>query len=107
MSHPKPSYSIALKTGILVFLFCSSNVRGVLADDPANGDTFTPQYWDLHFQTTFLPQYHGSFPAAYSGKLSLNPGPELAASFTATAFLGLQVWKGGFLYYDPEIPAGA
>ncbi len=28
-------------------------------------------------------------------------------SFTATLFLGLKTWKGGFLYADPEVPGGS
>jgi len=76
------------------------------ADEPNNDDSFVPENWNLHFQTTILPQYHGSFPADYTGMESLNPEPELATSFTATAFLGIKVWEGGFVYFDPEIPAG-
>ncbi len=94
-----------LKLICLIFLFFTGILNAALAEDATN-ETFIPQIWNLHFQTTILPQYHGSFPAAYSGTFSLNPGPELATSFTATAFLGLKVWDGGFVYYNPEIPAG-
>jgi high affinity Mn2+ porin len=93
-----------LRTGFIIF-YCLLS-RLVSADEMTNSETFVPQTWNFHFQTTLLPQYHGSFPAAYSGKLSLNPGPELATSFTATGFLGVKVWDGGVVYYDPEIPAG-
>jgi high affinity Mn2+ porin len=65
------------------------------------------QLWNIHFQMTILPQYHGSFPAQYSGKLSLSDQPEFPASFTSTLFLGLKGWDGGFLYADPEVPAGS
>jgi len=104
MFYIKSNYSTALK--LSVFLLCVFSMRTVLADDTTSSDTFTPQDWNLHFQTTILPQYHGSFPAAYTGTESLNPGPELATSFTATAFLGIKVWEGGFFYFDPEVPAG-
>lgn len=93
-----------LRTGFIIF--CCFLSRLVSADEMTNSEIFVPQTWNFHFQTTLLPQYHGSFPAVYSGKLSLNPGSELATSFTATAFLGVKVWDGGIVYYDPEIPAG-
>src|SRR5665213_4269243 len=103
-SKPNHRATLFLKA---VFIIFSRQSDLVLADEAANDEAFVPQTWNLHFQTTILPQYHGSFPAAYSGKLSLSPAPELAASFTATAFLGVKVWDGGFVYYDPEIPAGS
>ncbi len=70
-------------------------------------DAFTPCGYSLHYQATFLPQYHGSFPAQYSGELSLKNTPELNASFTTTLFLGWNPWSGGFIYADPEVSAGS
>ena len=70
-------------------------------------EVFVPQEFSLHFQATLLPQYHGSFPSLYSGPFSLKNTPELNASFTATLFLGWNPWPGGFLYADPEVPAGS
>ena len=74
---------------------------------PACAEDSAPEVWNLHFQNTWVPQYHGSFPAAYSGANSLSTSPELNLSFTATLFLGLKLWEGGFLYADPEVPAGS
>jgi high affinity Mn2+ porin len=102
----RPHHSTIFHEGLFVFILCVLPFSFALADETGADETFTPQTWDLHFQTTLLPQYHGSFPAAYSGKLSLNPGPELATSFTATAFLGVKAWEGGAVYFDPEVPAG-
>lgn len=57
---------------------------------------------------TILPQYHPAFSAKYtSPTTSLQNTPELNSSFTATLFLGLNTWQGGFLYADPEVPAGS
>jgi high affinity Mn2+ porin len=88
-----------------LILFCTLALPvGLLAQDK---EAFTPGVYSLHFQTTFLPQYHGSFPANYSGSNSLSPNSELNMSFTATLFLGLKAWNGGFLYADPELPGGS
>ena len=78
--------------------------HGVWADDT---DTFAPQEFSLHFQATLLPDYHGSFPAQYSGPFSLKNTPELNASFTTTFFAGWNPWSGGFLYANPEVSAGS
>lgn len=73
-------------------------------DDPATPD----QLWNIHFQMTILPQYHPAFPAKYtSPATSLQNTSELNCSFTATLFLGLKTWQGGYLYADPEVPAGS
>jgi high affinity Mn2+ porin len=67
---------------------------------PESGD------WNVHAQTTFLPQGYPSFRSPYMGTNSL-PGPgQLQASWTTTAFLGLRLWEGGELYFNPELAQG-
>src|SRR3569832_3009937 len=62
--------------------------------------------WNAHFQTTYIWQAKPSFPAAYSGDFSLRPEHEKAYSFSATASLGWRPWRGGELYFDPELVQG-
>ncbi|HVM31782.1 MAG TPA: carbohydrate porin [bacterium] len=76
------------------------------ADDAADGGSFKPEFWNVHFQATFLPQWHPAFPAEYSGPFSLKDSQEFPASFTSTLYLGFTPWQGGFLYANPEVPAG-
>ncbi len=64
------------------------------------------QHWNLYFQATSIGQYHGRFPAAYSGPFSLITHPEGEASITSTLFLGLQLGSGTQLYFDPETAGG-
>ncbi len=106
MYSSKPNNRVTFLFRICFIVFYSLLSRLVSANETTNSEIFVSQTWNLHFQTTLLPQYHGSFPAAYSGTFSLDPAPEMATSFTATAFLGLKIWDGGFIYYNPEIPAG-
>ena len=58
------------------------------------------------FQTTYVWQRKYPFGAAYSGPNSLVPDIEKSYSFTATAAIGARVWRGGELYFDPEIAQG-
>lgn len=88
-------------TILIAILFISLTLHSQVQAD----ETSSP--YSLHFQTTFLPQYHGSFTAKYSGPNSLSNGSELNMSYTGTFFLGLQTWQGGYLYADPEVPAGS
>jgi hypothetical protein len=62
--------------------------------------------YGARFQTTYVWQRKYPFGAAYSGPNSLSPDIEKSYSFTATAALGARVWKGGELYFDPEVAQG-
>jgi high affinity Mn2+ porin len=62
--------------------------------------------WNVHAQTTLLPQGYASFRAPYTGTNSL-PGPgQLQQTWTTTAFLGLRLWEGGEFYFNPELAQG-
>lgn len=62
--------------------------------------------WNLYYQATSIGQYHGSFPALYSGPLSLSDKPERDASLTTTLFFGLNLGDNTRFYFDPEIAGG-
>ncbi len=68
--------------------------------------TPVPERFSIHAQSTDTQQYHGAFPAAYSGAQSLYAGPDMAKTIDATLFLGARVWRGGALYVDPELDQG-
>src|SRR5713101_2970565 len=59
------------------------------------------------FQATYVWQRKSPFDAAYSGANSLSPDREKSYSFTATAALGTRTWRGGELYFNPEVAQGA
>ncbi|HMK39296.1 MAG TPA: carbohydrate porin, partial [Bacteroidota bacterium] len=59
-----------------------------------------------HFQFTAIQQAHPSFNAKYTGENSLLPGKENVLSVTSTLFLGHRLWKGGEVYFNPELSAG-
>jgi high affinity Mn2+ porin len=62
--------------------------------------------WSIHGQTTWIAQGYPQFAAAYSGAQSLLPGGEVRETASGTGFIGLGLWHGAALYYDPELLQG-
>ena len=62
--------------------------------------------WEIHGQTTYLPQGYPGFRAAYSGPNSLTPAPQAQATWSSSLFLNVRLWEGGELYYNPELLQG-
>jgi high affinity Mn2+ porin len=62
--------------------------------------------WNVHAQTTVLPQTYPSFRSPYAGTSSLPGRGQLQATWTTTAFLGFRLWDGGEFYFDPELAQG-
>ncbi len=76
--------------------------------DPANQSPATvppSERWNLYYQATSIGDYHGGFPAQYSGALSLSNHPEADVSLTSTLFLGWRLGNAQF-YINPEIAGG-
>jgi high affinity Mn2+ porin len=65
-----------------------------------------PFSWELHGQTTFIYQGYPPFSAAYSGPNSFPPEGQSRETWTVSAFLGVRLWQGGELYYNPELLQG-
>src|SRR5712664_4211997 len=65
-----------------------------------------PEETSAKFQATYVWQRKSPFGAAYSGSHSLSPDREKSYSFTATAALGTRTWRGGELYFNPEVTQG-
>ena len=65
-----------------------------------------PEETSAKFQATYVWQRKYPFGAPYSGSHSLSPDREKSYSFTATAALGTRTWRGGELYFDPEVAQG-
>ncbi len=65
-----------------------------------------PEETTAKFQATYVWQRKYPFGAAYSGSHSLSPDREKSYSFTATAALGTRTWRGGELYFNPEVTQG-
>ena len=62
--------------------------------------------WEIHGQTTFLPQGYPAFRAAYSGPNSLTPAPQLQQTWSNSLYLNARLWEGGEVYFNPELLQG-
>jgi high affinity Mn2+ porin len=89
-------------------------LRGALDDDPDDAPvrskpaTAAPDglNWSIHAQSTWIAQGYPAFHAAYSGAQSLFPGGEIRETGSATAFVGLGLWRGAAVYFNPELLQG-
>src|SRR5580704_5514559 len=83
-----------------------------LADSPAPADPPPPadsppfENWNLYYQATSIGQYHGTFPAPYTGPLSLQDYPERDVSLTTTLFFAVRLEQNTVLTFNPEIAGG-
>jgi high affinity Mn2+ porin len=62
--------------------------------------------WEIHGQTTYLPQGYPSFRALYTGPNSLTPAPQAQATWSNSLFLNARLWEGGEVYFNPELLQG-
>jgi hypothetical protein len=74
-------------------------------DSGAAAQAAAPETWNLYYQATSIGMRHASFPALYSGPLSLIDTPEHDVSLTSTIYLGYR-FKSVEFYLDPEIAGG-
>ncbi|OKO88777.1 cell envelope biogenesis protein OmpA [Bradyrhizobium sp. NAS80.1] len=75
---------------------------------PVDGKTKLPESddWNVHAQTTLLPQGYGPIHSPYASPLSLPGGGQFQQTWTTTAFLGARLWDGGEFYFNPELAQG-
>ena len=62
--------------------------------------------WEIHGQTTYLPQGYPRFRALYTGPNSLTPAPQAQATWSNGLYLNARLWQGGEIYYNPELLQG-
>ena len=62
--------------------------------------------WEIHGQTTYLPQGYPAFRAPYSGPNSLTTAPQAQATWSNSLYLNARLWQGGEAYFNPELLQG-
>ncbi|MBN9090753.1 MAG: carbohydrate porin [Reyranella sp.] len=75
-------------------------------DATETADDRGPGTWELHGQTTFIFQGYPPFNSPYEGTNSLPGVGQSRETWTVSAFLGVRLWPGGELYYNPELLQG-
>jgi len=65
-----------------------------------------PERWNLYWQITAIPDFHGHFRSPYAGPYSLQNRNELDSSLTSTLFFGLRLTDSTQIYIDPELAGG-
>ena len=64
-----------------------------------------PDWLAIHGQVTFTLQGDPDFRSPYEGANSLRPG-QRKETFDGTLFVGVQPWRGGELWVNPEVDQG-
>jgi high affinity Mn2+ porin len=70
-------------------------------------DFLKQERYSFHFQQTVITQSKPAFHAPYTGRNSLSPGGEIQTSITSTFFGAARLWKGGEVYFNPELSGGS
>ena len=76
-----------------------------LAACPASAEDKLPDWLAVHGQATFTLQGTPGFASPYSGPNSLAPD-QRKETIDATLFVGVQPWRGGELWVNPEVDQG-
>ncbi len=75
------------------------------ADDEKTEDR-GPGSWEIHGQSTFIFQGYPPFSAPYDGANSLPSVGQSRQTWTSSLFLGVRLWQGAELYFNPELLQG-
>jgi high affinity Mn2+ porin len=70
---------------------------------PSTGDD---RRWSIHGQFTYVEQGYFAFHSPYEGASSLSGASQIRNTASATVFLGGQLWRGGEIYFNPELMQG-
>jgi high affinity Mn2+ porin len=70
---------------------------------PLAGDGRT---WSIHGQFTYVEQGYFGFHSPYESSSSLSGASQMRNTASATVFLGRRLWRGGEIYFNPELMQG-
>ena len=65
-----------------------------------------PGSFEIHGQSTFIEQGYPAMTSPYEGQNSLPGIGQSRQTWSTSAFLGVRLWQGGELYYNPELLQG-
>ncbi len=88
-------------------LFANALHAQTIQPDSSNKQKDTTRLFSLHFQMTYINQTKPKMSAKYSGPYSLQVAKEHENSLTSTLFLGMRLWKGANVFFNPELAGGS
>ncbi len=92
--------------GILYRVLTAASLLAMAAPAWAEDGAFgLPDWLAIHGQGTFTLQGDPDFRSPYVGPNSLRPG-QRKETIDATLYVGVQPWKGGELWVNPEVDQG-
>ena len=65
-----------------------------------------PGSFEIHGQSTFIIQGYPPITSPFQGQNSLPGSGQSRETWTTSAFLGVRLWQGGELYFNPELLQG-
>jgi high affinity Mn2+ porin len=77
-------------------------------EDPSKdgGQDRGPGSFEIHGQSTFVVQGYPPITSPFEGQNSLPGSGQSRQTWTTSAFLGVRLWQGGELYFNPELLQG-
>lgn len=75
-------------------------------EDDKKADDRGPGTFEVHGQSVFIYQGYPPIRAPYDGPNSLPAVGQSRETWGTSAFIGVRLWKGGELYYNPELLQG-
>lgn len=75
-------------------------------EDDKKTDDRGPGTFEVHGQSVFVYQGYAPIRAPYDGPNSLPAVGQSRETWGTSAFIGVRLWKGGELYYNPELLQG-
>jgi high affinity Mn2+ porin len=75
-------------------------------DKDKEKDDAKPAWYTAHVQATSVSQGNFRFHSPYDGVNSLLATPSMRSTMTGTLFLGMKLWQGAEVYFNPEIAGG-
>jgi high affinity Mn2+ porin len=75
-------------------------------EDDKKADDRGPGTFEVHGQSVFVYQGYPPIRALYDGPNSLPAVGQSRETWGTSAFIGVRLWKGGELYYNPELLQG-
>jgi high affinity Mn2+ porin len=79
---------------------------GEVEEKKAKRDDRGPGSFEFRGQTVFVFQGYPPINAAYDGTNSLPAAGQSRETWGTSGFLGIRLWEGGELYYNPELLQG-